>query len=91
MDNIGKYSTRVEKFGKKVNQYDLGFNYITTFNSVAEAAKSVGSSTYQTISGCCCGKTHHSFGYIWRYVGENDDNPNLYYEKNGLYETCRYV
>lgn len=83
MDNIGKYSTRVEKFGKKVNQYDLGFNYITTFNSVAEAAKSVGSSTYQTISGCCCGKTHHSFGYIWRYVGENDDNPNLYYEKMG--------
>lgn len=78
-----KYKTRIEKFGKKVNQYDLDFNYITTFDSVIEASLSVGSNFYQSISHCCQGITHHSFGYIWRYVGENDDNPYLYYEKMG--------
>ena len=78
-----KYKNRREKFGKKVNQYDLDFNYIQTFDSVIEASESVNSKYYQSISSCCSGETHHSFGYMWRYVGENDDNPNLYYEKMG--------
>ena len=82
-----KYKTRIEKFGKKVNQYDLDFNYIATFDSAIEASLSVGSKCYQSISGCCNGVTHHSFGYIWRYVGENDNNPNLYYEKMGYMQS----
>ena len=82
-----KYKTRIEKFGKKVNKYDLDFNYIETFDSAIEASLSVGSKCYQSISGCCKGKTHHSFGYIWRYVGENDDNPYLYYENMGYMQS----
>lgn len=78
-----RYKTRIEKFGKKVNKYDLDFNYIETFNSAVEASLSVGSKCYQSISGCCQGKTFQSFGYIWRYVGDNDDNPYLYYENMG--------
>lgn len=78
-----RYKTRIEKFGKKVNKYDLDFNYIATFDSVIEASLSVGSKCYQSISGCCNGVTHHSFEHIWRYVGENDYNPNLYYERMG--------
>lgn len=82
-----KYKTRIEKFGKKVNKYDLDFNYIETFDSAIEASLSVGSKCYQSISGCCKGKTFQSFGYIWRYVGENDDNPYLYYEKMGYMQS----
>lgn len=82
-----KYKTRIEKFGKKVNKYDLDFNYICTYDSAIEASLSVGSKCYQSISGCCNGVTHHSFGYIWRYVGENDNNPNLYYEKMGYMQS----
>ena len=82
-----RYKTRIEKFGKKVNKYDLDFNYIETFDSAIEASLSVGSKYYQSISGCCQGKTFQSFGYIWRYVGDNDDNPYLYYEKMGYMQS----
>lgn len=78
-----KYKSRTDKFGKRVNQYDLNFNYIKTFNSMADAAKSIGCNYYQSISACCNGKVYQSYGYMWRYVGENDNNPNLYYEKMG--------
>lgn len=78
-----KYKNRREKFGKPVKQYDLDFNYIRTFSSIIEASESVGSKSYQSISGCCFGKTHHSFGYIWRYEGESEDDPFLYYRKMG--------
>lgn len=78
-----KYKSRTDKFGKRVNQYDLNFNYIKTFNSMADAAKSIGCNYYQSISACCNGKVYQSYGYMWRYVGENDNNSNLYYEKMG--------
>ena len=54
---------------KGVNKYDLDMNYLSTFNSVTEAAKDVNGST-GNISLCCMGKHKTAYGYIWRYVND---------------------
>ena len=54
---------------KKVIQYDLYKNYIRTFDSIAEAAKTIGSNT-TNISAVCQGKRKTCKGYIFKYEGE---------------------
>ena len=54
--------------GKRpVKQFDLNANYIQTFDSITEAAKSVnGRST--NIGHVCMGKRHKAYGYYWEYA-----------------------
>lgn len=86
---IWSYSRNVSKIDnshsrtKKVKQYDKHFNYIRTFLSVKEACDTIGANNVPTICNCCKGKINTAYGFMWRFVGENDDDPYLFYRKNG--------
>lgn len=56
---------------KKVNQYDLEGNYMKTFESIKEAAKTVGCSDGEIVV-CCQKKRKSTHGYQFRY--EDDDS-----------------
>ena len=52
---------------RKVAQYDRNGNYITTFNSLSEAARSIGIRG-ENITRNIQKKYKHAGGYIWKYV-----------------------
>lgn len=54
--------------GKKVNQYDLNGNLISTYNGIRSAARSVNLKCYNQISLCCRGIKENYCGYIWKYA-----------------------
>lgn len=51
---------------KKVNQYSLKNEYISTFNSIKEASQKTNTNAI-SISQCCKNKQKTANGYIWRY------------------------
>lgn len=58
-----------DKVKKKVDQYDLNNNYITTYNSVAEAAKQFNKESAAThIARVCRGERKSTLGYKWGYI-----------------------
>ncbi len=70
-DEVKKVEKDVSKMLVKVNQFDLNGNYIRTFDSLLEAAKSIGKDNTTGIGSCCRNKISNSGGYIWRYADEN--------------------
>jgi hypothetical protein len=52
---------------KKIKQYDLENQYITTYNSCAEAGRSIGSKSYGKISDAAKGKLLTAYGFKWRF------------------------
>lgn len=50
-----------------INQYSLDGEFIKTWNSSMEAAKSLGK-THGNICSCCKGKRKYAYGYIWKYA-----------------------
>ena len=62
-----------QKKAIRVNQYTLDGEYITTYESIKDAARSIGNVKADSdIIRNCKGKTKYSHGYIWRYK----DNQN---------------
>lgn len=65
-----RYGTGIERRSKqkrkKVIQYSLDNIKLTEFDSITEAAKSIGKET-SVISACCKGNKKTAYGYIWRY------------------------
>ncbi len=57
---------------KCVDQFDLEDNFIRTWNSAKEAAKSLNCDE-TSITMCCTGKLKTSFKFIWRYNGQIHD------------------
>ena len=51
-----------------VNQYDMNGNFIRRWDSINEAAKSLGIKAKSNISMCCSGKYKHCKHFIWRYT-----------------------
>lgn len=72
---------------KMVKQYDKNFKYIKTYSSVSEACRAIGATNIPTICNCCKGRICTAYGFIWRFVGENDNDPYLFYKRNG-YMKC---
>lgn len=63
------YNNRKNYLKKKVNQYDLSGCYLTTYNSAAEAALSLGKSNGgSSITKACKGKLKTAYKYIWKYA-----------------------
>ena len=57
---------------KKVDQYTRNGNYVATYNSIQEAADSIGGN-FSKISGVCAGHRKTAYDYVWRYHGEPFD------------------
>lgn len=53
-----------------VNMYDLDGNFIKTFESISAAKREVKPETksLNSIIGCCRGKYHSAYGFIWKYA-----------------------
>jgi hypothetical protein len=70
------YSTGlIKKKFKKVNQLSLNGDYIRTFNSADEVAKTLGCCV-TNIRSVCGGFTKTSNGYKWEYVTEETEDKN---------------
>jgi len=61
---------RNNKKSKKVMQYDLGGNYITSHYSAAQASRNTGVNR-QNISACCIGKRKSTGGFKWSHADES--------------------
>ncbi len=54
---------------KRVNQYDLNNNFIKQYESISSA---LGSKKSPKIINCCKGRSKTAYGFIWRYVDEDN-------------------
>ena len=72
---IDEFVSRQKKAGKgavkMVEQYSLDGEYIQTFSSCREAARSIGAPYHVGINSCCLGKQKTAYGYKWKYEGGN--------------------
>lgn len=55
-----------------VDQYSMNGEFLNTYNSLTEAAYSIGKTVknVSNISSVCSGKTFNAYGFVWRYKGE---------------------
>ena len=53
---------------RKIDQYTIGGKYITTFNSIAEAIRTLGHGTPTCIGNNLAGRSHSAYGYVWKYA-----------------------
>lgn len=71
---IDEFVSRQKKTGKgavkMVEQYSLDGEYIQTFSSCREAARSIGAPYHVGINSCCLGKQKTAYGFKWKYAGE---------------------
>lgn len=58
-----------ERVGKHVSQYSKTGERVRTYESIAEASRSVGSSVANIVR-CCKGRRPTSGGFVWRYATE---------------------
>lgn len=72
----GLYKQQTNSSAKKVQQFDLEMNYIQTFCSVAEAAKTLHLDS-STISKVCRGKNKTHGGFIFRYENEQSASTTI--------------
>lgn len=67
-----KIGLNKKRFGKennrsrKIEQYDLNWNFIRTWDTIKQAADELKTNTANIIA-CCQGKYKKSHGFIWRY------------------------
>jgi hypothetical protein len=58
-----------KKYGKRINQYDKNLTLIGTFETIADAERSLNKKPYSThIRDVCNGKRKTAFGYIWKWA-----------------------
>lgn len=61
--------TQLKRQGKRrVGQYLMNGDLVKTFDSVKDAATSVGLKSHSSISDCCNNKIKSSKGYKWKYI-----------------------
>ena len=59
---------------RAISQYTKTGQYIATFDSAHDAARSLeGNRSSGHISECCAGKRKSAYGYIWKYTEEDGD------------------
>ena len=71
---IEEFVSRQKKTGKgmvkMVEQYSLDGEYMQTFSSCREAARSIGAPYHVGINGCCLGRQKTAYGFKWKYAEE---------------------
>lgn len=76
---VARLQKHVEECKRQVNQYDLSGNYISSFESITDAAKSVGARKSNIFMVCARkvnvhGCVHRTCkGFQWRYADDCDD------------------
>lgn len=78
LNNERKQKLRQSRI-KKIYQYDLQGNFIKSYNSITEAAKSTGQKGNSKISNVATGKRGQAGGFLWSYLKYKKLNP---YKRN---------
>ena len=55
------------KQSKRVGQFTMYMEYITSFPSIREASRAT-NTNYGNLGECCRGKTSHAGGFIWKFI-----------------------
>lgn len=81
----------VSDFAKrKVVQYSVVGEFISSFDSVADACKSIGDvHSDNSIHSVCRGERKTAFGYVWRYEGDSFDLFDAKHEDHSK-RVCQY-
>ena len=66
-----KCSSKIKSRAQLIEQVETG----KRFRTLKEAALSIGREDYKNIALCCKGKTKTAYGYHWRYVDKDSDEP----------------
>lgn len=74
-ESFDTYKTYRDK-PKLVEQYDLDGNFINVYESVRNAGKII-DRNYQSIAQVCRGERKTAYGFIWKYVEDNLEMPDL--------------
>lgn len=75
---------------RKVAQFDLEGNYIQTFNSIREAAKSVNGNAV-SLNHVCKGRSKSCAGYMWAYAENGSDPLSAYYPNSVTIPVHQYT
>lgn len=70
-------NNQTKVYTRRVAQYDLNNNLLATFESIREASIKTGVPEKQ-IPRVCKGNRKTTYGYIWKYVDQGNDDPNGY-------------
>jgi hypothetical protein len=71
---------------RKVCQYDLKGNLISTFNNCREAARKIGNYSSKSIHACCAGKKNKNKEFMFKFFDEtNGKNIEPYVARQGDY------
>lgn len=66
----------------KVDQYSMDGIFITTHNSLMDAARSFGLLENTLLVRCCQGKRKSAYGFIWKYHGEELTKEEIAYRNS---------
>jgi group I intron endonuclease len=81
----------VERLSIKVDQYDRDGNFIQTFDSLMDAARSVGKETNAAIVSCCKSKRKSYCGFIWKYHGDELTADEIEWRNSKEYKSKREI
>lgn len=59
------------KLSRPIEQYSLDGEYITSYNSTADAISALGKGTPTGITNNLTGRAHSAYGYKWKYANDN--------------------
>ena len=69
---------------RKVDQFTLDGEYITTFDTIKDALECVGGKCRNGIMGACNGRYTSSYGFIWKYSEDIDNKNSTNFIKNDI-------
>lgn len=75
----------------KVDQYDKDGNFIQTFDSLMDAARSVNKDCNSAIVSCCKGKKKSYCGFIWKYHGDELTDDEIEWRNCKEYRSKREI
>lgn len=65
------YSRRVKSLCKAIEQYTVNGDFVRVWSGAQDAARVMGKSP-SSIRECAAGKRKAAYGYVWRFVDQND-------------------
>lgn len=82
---------RAKERSVKVDQYTRYGEYIQTFNSLMDAARSIGKDCNSAIIACCKGKKKSYCGYMWKYHGDELTDEHIEWSNSRNYYNKREI
>lgn len=80
--NISEKEIFRRGIGRAVIQYDLNGKFINKYNSIMDAANSLGKQNISTIRNCCAKQIRSAYNFLWKFEDDNITVEELVYNFN---------